>query len=79
MSIEPIEESIAKAFIETHHYSASYPAARFRAGVLVKQPFREEILVGVGVFSVSMNQQVIPAYFDGFAPREGIERAAKGQ
>ena len=32
-----------------------------------------EVLAGVGVFSVSMNQQVIPAYFGGFAPSEGIE------
>jgi len=73
VSVQPIEESAAKAFIETHHYSASYPAARFRAGVLVKEPFRKEVLAGVGVFSVSMNQRVIPAYFDGFAPGEGIE------
>jgi hypothetical protein len=29
---EPIEERVAKQFIETHHYSRSYPAARFRVG-----------------------------------------------
>ena len=51
VSVEPIEESAAKAFIEAHHYSASYPAARFRAGVLVKEPFRKEVFAGVGVFS----------------------------
>jgi len=73
VNIEPIEESTAKAFIETHHYSASYPAARFRFGVLVKEPFRKEVLAGVGVFSMSMNQWFIPAYFDGFAPSAGIE------
>ena len=32
-----------------------------------------ERLCGVGVFSVPMNQKVIPAYFDGFNPLEGVE------
>ena len=36
-SVQPIEESIAKAYVESNH--CSYPAARFRAGVLVKLPF----------------------------------------
>jgi hypothetical protein len=33
--VEPIEESEAKAFIEVNHYSSTYPAAGFRAGVFV--------------------------------------------
>src|SRR5262245_59609071 len=37
----------AKAFVERHHYSASYPAARFRFGL-----YRQAELVGVAVFSV---------------------------
>ena len=73
VSVEPIEEREAKAFIEANHYSASYPAARFRAGVLVKEPFRKQVLAGVGVFSVSMNQCLIPSYFAGYAPSEGVE------
>lgn len=73
VSVEPIEESAAKAFIEAHHHSASYPAARFRAGVLVKEPFRREVLAGVGVFSVPMNQRVIRSYFAGFAANDGVE------
>lgn len=72
-SVEPIEERDAKSFVEQHHYSASYPAARFRAGVFVKEPFQKERLAGVGVFSVPMNQKVIPAYFEGLAPCEGVE------
>lgn len=72
-AVEPIEESAAKAFTLKHHYSASYPAARFRAGLFVKQPFQRAQLCGVGVFSVPMNQNVIPHYFSGLAPNEGVE------
>jgi len=72
-SVEPIEEREAKAFVETMHYSGSYPAARFRAGVFVKEPFQKARLAGVGVFSVPMNQKVIPAYFQDLAPSEGVE------
>lgn len=72
-SVEPIDERAAKAFIVEHHYSGSYPAARFRAGLLIKEPFKKERLCGVGVFSVPMNQQVIPAYFEELEAREGVE------
>ncbi len=30
--VVPIPENDARAFIQAHHYSHSYPAARFRAG-----------------------------------------------
>jgi hypothetical protein len=72
-SVEPIDERQAKAFVVTHHYSGTYPAARFRAGIFVKEPFRRERLAGVGVFSVPMNQQVIPAYFPNLTSGEGVE------
>lgn len=72
-SVEPIEEREAKAFVETMHYSGTYPAARFRAGVFVKEPFQKARLAGVGVFSVPMNQKVIPAYFPDLAPAAGVE------
>lgn len=68
-SVEPITEQVAKAFIQCHHYSHAYPAARFRAGLFIKAPFRKEELCGVGVFSVPMNQQVVPAHL-------GVEAAA---
>jgi len=73
ITVEAIDDSMAKAYVLRHHYSGSYPAARFRAGVFRKEPWRKEELVGVGVFSVPMNQQVIPAYFDGLAPNDGAE------
>lgn len=72
-SVQPIEESAAKEYVVSMHYSGTYPAARFRAGVFIKMPFQRERLAGVGVFSVPMNQRVIPAYFAGLAAEEGIE------
>ncbi len=72
-SVQAIDDATAKAYVERHHYSGSYPAARFRAGVFVKEPFKPEQLCGVGVFSVPMNQQVIPAYFQHLQANEGVE------
>lgn len=72
-SVQPVEDSVAKAYITKNHYSHSYVAARFRAGLFVKKPFQKELLCGVGVFSVPMNQQVIPAYFPDLGPHEGVE------
>ena len=66
--VEPIEEARAKAFVTRHHYSGSYPAARFRAGLFLRRE-----LVGVAVFSVPMNQHTIPRYFDGMDPLLGVE------
>ena len=40
-------DRLARAFVETHHYSASFPAARLRVGL-----YRSTALVGVAVFSV---------------------------
>lgn len=46
--VAPIEsDREARAFVERHHYSASYPAARERVGL-----YRGGALVGVAVFSV---------------------------
>jgi hypothetical protein len=65
---EPIETSryevaaierdgVAKAFVMQHHYSGSYPAARYRYGLYTGR--RE--LVGVAVFSVPCQPAVITA------------------
>ena len=72
-SVQPIEEAQAKAFVVSMHYSGTCPAARFRAGVFIKERFARERLAGVGVFSVPMNQKVVPRYFPGLTPNEGIE------
>lgn len=41
------DDTTAKRFVLDHHYSGSYPAARFRFGI-----YRGEALEGVAVFSV---------------------------
>jgi hypothetical protein len=53
-------DSEAKAFVVGHHYSGTYPAARFRFGL-----HRGESLVGVAVFSVPCNAIVLTSVFSG--------------
>jgi hypothetical protein len=48
------DDTTAKTFVEAHHYSGSYPAARERAGL-----YRRGSLVGVAVFSVPMHERVL--------------------
>ena len=53
--VAPIaEDRIAKAFVQTHHYSGSYPAARERFGL-----YQAGALVGVAVFSVGRGPHVM--------------------
>jgi hypothetical protein len=66
-SVEVIPERVAKPFIIQHHYSGTYPAARFRAGL-----FDQQELVGVAVFSVPASQKVLTRYAD-IEPVEGVE------
>jgi len=47
-------DNTARAFVEAHHYSGSYPAARRRFGL-----FERGELVGVAVFSVPMRAEVL--------------------
>jgi len=63
-SVEPLEEAAAKQFVTANHYSGTYPAARFRAGMFEHRPHNKPRLVGVAVFSVPMAQAVIPKYLD---------------
>lgn len=48
----------ARAFIEAHHYSKSYPAARFRFGL-----YEKGALVGVAVFSHPCHDRVLTSVF----------------
>lgn len=54
-----IDEGTAKPWVIEHHYSGSYPAARLRVGLFLKERHRREQLGGVAVFSVPMNQAVV--------------------
>ena len=63
--VAPIaSDKIAKAFILEHHYSGSFPAARFRYGL-----YHQGELVGVAVFSVPCN----PAALRELPGGEGVE------
>lgn len=71
--VEPLDERRAKAFVERHHYSASYPASRARYGLYRSRgAFWAPELVGVLVFSVPMSQAVIPRWL-GVDPAAGAE------
>jgi hypothetical protein len=47
----------AKPFVEAHHYSGSFPAARLSVGL-----FRGARLVGVAVYSVGMSDRAVPKH-----------------
>lgn len=56
--VAPIrDDGTAKAFILQHHYSGTYPAARFRFGLYDPE------LVGVAVFSVPCSSRVLTKVF----------------
>jgi hypothetical protein len=69
---EAIPEKVAKAFVQTHHYSGSMPATILNVGLFRHQPFDKERLVGVASFSVPCNNHVVPAY-TGLPAAQGIE------
>lgn len=52
------DDGTARAFVEGHHYSRSYPAARVRVGL-----YRRGVLVGVAVFSHPCNDRVLTITF----------------
>jgi hypothetical protein len=57
--VAPIaSDTVAKSFVCRHHYSATYPAARFRFGL-----FEAGELVGVAVFSHPCNDRVLTNCF----------------
>lgn len=71
--VEILTEADAKAFVEAHHYSGTYPAARLRVGLYRSRgPFARAELVGAAVYSVPMSQAVIPKW-TGLGPAEGVE------
>ncbi|HYE88478.1 MAG TPA: hypothetical protein VEA16_19085 [Vicinamibacterales bacterium] len=51
-------DAVAKAFVETHHYSRTFPAARVRVGL-----YRRGALVGVAVFSHPCSDKVLTSVF----------------
>jgi hypothetical protein len=69
-TVEPIlTDNEAKVFVEQHHYSGSYPAAKYRYGL-----YDKEGLVGVAVLSVPSRNEVLTSVFpDLLANSESVE------
>lgn len=70
--VEPLAQAQARPFVEMHHYSGSYPAARLAVGLWRSMPNRRAELAGVAVFSVPMTQKAIP-FWTGVEPANGVE------
>ena len=65
------EDGPVKAFVERHHYSGSYPAAKLRAALL-----EDGQLVGVAVFGIPMQAKVLTSAFPLLEPyTESVELA----
>jgi hypothetical protein len=65
--VAELSEARAKAFVVEHHYSRSYPAARFRFGL-----YRGGALAGVAVYSHPCNDRVLTRTF-GVPATEAVE------
>lgn len=67
--VEPIaDDTTARSFVECHHYSASYPAARERFGL-----YQLGALVGVVVFSHPTNDATLTNTFANVDRLAGVE------
>jgi hypothetical protein len=62
--VEAVTKRAAKAFVLLHHYSGTFPAARFCFGL-----FYRGLLVGVAVFSHPCSDAVLTSVFPGSARR----------
>lgn len=62
----------ARAFVEGHHYSGSYPADRVRVGLMRKRGPGPGELVGVAIFSVPAQRRAIPSWC-GVPSSHGVE------
>lgn len=63
------DDRTARGFVERHHYSGSYPAARFRFGL-----YCGEQLAGVAVFSQPVRDEVLACL-----PGDRLERVELGR
>lgn len=60
-------DTIPKRFVLEHHYSGSYPSARYRFGL-----YRGDTLAGVAVFSHPCRNEVLTSVFPG-EPTDSVE------
>jgi hypothetical protein len=66
--VAPVHRDVAKAYVLRHHYSGTFPAARFCYGLA-----RCGELVGVAVFSVPVQNSVITNVFPFADAMQGVE------
>lgn len=66
-----VDEREAKAFVQRHHYSHSWPACRLTVGLMRRGRSQYE-LAGVAAFSVPMTNAVLRAHLDA-SMNNGIE------
>lgn len=67
--VATLDEGRARAFVEQHHYTGSYPAARLRYGL-----WERTQLVGVAVLSVPVQRAVLTTVFPTLEPyQESLE------
>lgn len=72
-TIEPLDLSTARSYVETHHYAGTYVADRFRYG-LYHHTRSISTLVGVAVFGVPVSRKVLTNVFPDLEPyRETVE------
>ena len=53
--VEPIDTADTRTFVETHHYSGTFPVETASYGLFESKPNAREALVGVAVFSIPVN------------------------
>ncbi len=64
---------IAKPFVETHHYSGSFPASRLSVGLFRNGAGGRSELVGVATFSQPINNASVPLHAGLENPLKGVD------
>ena len=71
--VDVVPEGVARAFVQAHHYSASFPAARLSVGMFRARGTSQPDLVGVAVFSVGIVHDRSIGRWCGLPGSEGVE------
>ena len=71
--VDVVPEGVARAFVQAHHYSASFPAARLSVGLFRARGTSQPDLVGVAVFSVGIVHDRSIGRWCGLPGSEGVE------
>ena len=72
-AVDVIPAALAKGFVETHHYSGSFPASRLAIGLFRNGAAGGSRLVGVAVFSVPINNAAVRRHTGLPSPSAGVD------